>query len=199
MMCYAVVDDYKKDASYAMRFKSIKEAKSSGFIDEFTPILRDRTDLSNAYCEDELIGIHCLLSFPKVVKYKSSQTIYKDDLCKVVWETILTKAKPYRKDVMSITNLDEVRNENDSEVPVESSQTGIKRPTLYKREDRIEIIGDRIPIRPGTTKYKIWSYIQSDITVAEFIASIREAGLPGSAKDVQLAEKAGYIQVHKQG
>jgi len=145
MICYAVVDDYKKDASYAMKFKSVNEANASGFIDKFTPVLREITDVENAYDEDELIGIHCLLSFPKVVKYK----------------------------------------------------TGVKRPRLYGREDRIEIISNKIPIRPGTTKYKIWSYIQRGITVAEFIAAIREAGLPGSAKDLQLAEKAGYIKVYK--
>ena len=162
-------------------------------------MLREISDVESSYDEDELIGIHCLLSFPKVVKYRSSQTIHKDDLSKVVWETILTKAKPYRKDTMSITDLDEVRNENDPEAPEKSSQTGIKRPRLYSREDTMEIVKDRIPIRPGTTKYKIWSYLQSGITVAEFIAAIREAGLPGSAKDVQLAEKAGYIQVNKQG
>jgi hypothetical protein len=33
--------------------------------------------------------------------------------------------------------------------------------------------------------------------VAEFIAAIREAGLSGSAKDLQLAEKSGYIKVTK--
>jgi hypothetical protein len=194
MICYAVVDDYKKDASYAMKFKSVGEAKSSGFIDKFTPVLCEAGDVKSAYDEDELIGIHCLLSFPKVVKYKSSQTIYKDDLARVVWETILTKAKPYRKGAMStITDLNEVREE----VTVKLSKTGIKRPRLYGREDRIEIISNKIPIRPGTTKYKIWSYIQKGITVAEFIAAIREAGLPGSAKDIQLAEKAGYIKVYK--
>jgi len=194
MICYAVVDDYKKDASYAMKFKSVGEAKGSGFIDEFTPVLREISDVESSYDEDELIGIHCLLSFPKVVKYKPSQTIYKDDLARVVWETILTKAKPYRKGAMStITDLNEVREE----VTVKLSKTGIKRPRLYGREDRIEIISNKIPIRPGTTKYKIWSYIQKGITVAEFIAAIREAGLPGSAKDIQLAEKAGYIKVYK--
>ena len=135
-----------------------------------------------------------MLSFPKVVKYRSSQTVYKKDLAKVVWETILTKAKPYRKGAMStITDLNEVREE----VTVKLSKTGIKRPRLYGREDRIEIISNKIPIRPGTTKYKIWSYIQKGITVAEFIAAIREAGLPGSAKDLQLAEKAGYIKVYR--
>ena len=194
MICYAVVDDYKKDASYAMKFKSVGEAKGSGFIDKFTPVLREISDVESSYDEDELIGIHCLLSFPKVVKYKSSRTVYKKDLAKVVWETILTKAKPYRKGAMStITDLNEVREE----VTVKLSKTGIKRPRLYGREDRIEIISNKIPIRPGTTKYKIWSYIQNDITVAEFIAALREAGLPGSAKDVQLAEKSGYIKVHK--
>ena len=194
MICYAVVDDYKKDASYAMKFKSVGEAKGSGFIDEFTPVLREISDVESSYDEDELIGIHCLLSFPKVVKYKPSQTIYKDDLARVVWETILTKAKPYRKGAMStITDLNEVREEVTDKLP----KTGIKRPRLYGREDRIEIISNKIPIRPGTTKYKIWSYIQNDITVAEFIAALREAGLPGSAKDVQLAEKSGYIKVHK--
>ena len=194
MICYAVVDDYKKDASYAMKFKSVGEAKGSGFIDEFTPVLREISDVESSYDEDELIGIHCLLSFPKVVKYKPSQTIYKDDLARVVWETILTKAKPYRKGAMStITDLNEVREE----VTTKLSKTGIKRPRLYGREDRIFIIGNKIPIRPGTTKYKIWTYIQNDITVAEFIASLREVGLPGSAKDVQLAEKSGYIKVHK--
>ena len=194
MICYAVVDDYKKDASYAMKFKSVGEAKGSGFIDKFTPVLREISDVESSYDEDELIGIHCLLSFPKVVKYKSSQTVYKKDLAKVVWETILTKAKPYRKGAMStITDLNEVREE----VTVKLSKTGIKRPRLYGREDRIEIISNKIPIRPGTTKYKIWSYIQKGITVAEFIAAIREAGLPGSAKDLQLAEKAGYIKVYK--
>ena len=194
MICYAVVDDYKKDASYAMLFKSVGEAKESGFIDKFTPVLRNVKDMLKYYEEDELIGIHCLLSFPKVVKYKSSQTIYKDDLARVVWETILTKAKPYRKGAMStITDLNEVREE----VTVKLSKTGIKRPRLYGRGDRIEIISSKIPIRPGTTKYKIWSYIQRGITVAEFIAAIREAGLPGSAKDLQLAEKAGYIKVYK--
>ena len=194
MICYAVVDDYKKDASYAMKFKSVGEAKASGFIDKFTPVLCEASDVKSAYDEDELIGIHCLLSFPKVVKYKPSQTIYKDDLARVVWETILTKAKPYRKGAMStITDLNEVREE----VTVKLSKTGIKRPRLYGREDRIEIISNKIPIRPGTTKYKIWSYIQKGITVAEFIAAIREAGLPGSAKDLQLAEKAGYIKVYR--
>jgi len=188
MICYAVVDDYKKDASYAMKFKSVNEANASGFIDKFTPVLREITDVENAYDEDELIGIHCLLSFPKVVKYKSSQTVYKKDLAKVVWETILTKAKPYRKGAMSITDLDEVREQ----VTVKPEF-----PKIYGREDRIEIISNKIPIRPGTTKYKIWSYIQRGITVAEFIAAIREAGLPGSAKDLQLAEKAGYIKVYK--
>ena len=194
MICYAVVDDYKKDASYAMKFKSVGEAKGSGFIDEFTPVLREISDVESSYDEDELIGIHCLLSFPKVVKYKPSQTIYKDDLARVVWEIITTKAKPYRKGAMStITDLNEVREE----VTVKLSKTGIKRPRLYGREDRIEIISNKIPIRPGTKKYKIWSYIQNDITVAEFIAAIREAGLSGSAKDLQLAEKSGYIKVLK--
>ena len=194
MICYAVVDDYKKDASYAMQFKSVGEAKASGFIDNFTPVLRKWFDLTDAYDEDELIGIHCLLSFPKVVKYKPSQTIYKDDLARVIWEIITTKAKPYRKGAMStITDLNEVREE----VTVKLSKTGIKRPRLYGREDRIEIISNKIPIRPGTKKYKIWSYIQNDITVAEFIAAIREAGLSGSAKDLQLAEKSGYIKVTK--
>ena len=93
----------------------------------------------------------------------------------------------------TITDLNEVREE----VTTKLSKTGIKRPRLYGREDRIEIISNKIPIRPGTTKYKIWTYIQNDITVAEFIASLREVGLPGSAKDVQLAEKAGYIEVIK--
>ena len=194
MICYAVVDDYKKDASYAMRFKSVGEAKASGFIDNFTPVLRKWFDLADAYNEDELVGIHCLLSFPKVVKYKPSQTIYKDDLARVVWEIITTKAKPYRKSAMStITDLNEVREE----ATVKSSKTGIKRPRLYGREDQIQIISDKIPIRPGTKKYKIWSYIQNNITVAEFIAAIREAGLSGSAKDLQLAEKSGYIKVTK--
>tara|TARA_R110002033_G_scaffold15381_7_gene43665 strand:- start:3118 stop:3720 length:603 start_codon:yes stop_codon:yes gene_type:complete len=198
MICYAVVDDYEKDASYAMHFKSVGEAKSSGFIDKFTPILREWVDLIEAYDEDELIGIHCLLSFPKVVKYRSSQTIHKDELAKVVWKTILTTAKPYRKGAMSITEQEEeVQEQDGSESSDKPSQTGIKRPRLYGREDLIEIISNRIPIRPGTKKYKIWSYIQNDITVAEFIASIREAGLPGSAKDIQLAEKAGYIKVTK--
>ena len=147
MICYAVVDDYKKDASYAMQFKSVGEAKTSGFIDNFTPVLRKWFDLTDAYDEDELIGIHCLLSFPKVVKYKPSQTIYKDDLARVVWEIITTKAKPYRKSAMStITDLNEVREE----VTVKSSKTGIKRPRLYGREDQIQIISDKIPIRPGT-------------------------------------------------
>ena len=193
MICYAVVDDYKKDASYAMQFKSVGEAKASGFIDNFTPVLRKWFDLTDAYDEDELIGIHCLLSFPKVVKYKPSQTIYKDDLARVVWEIITTKAKPYRKVAMSITDLDEVREK----VTVKLSKTGVKRPRLYGREDQIEIISNKIPIRPGTKKYKIWSYIQNGITVAEFIAAIREAGLSGSAKDLQLAEKSGYIKVLK--
>ena len=173
MICYAVVDDYKKDASYAMRFKSVGEAKASGFIDNFTPVLRKWFDLTDAYDEDELIGIHCLLSFPKVVKYKPSQTIYKDDLARVVWEIITTKAKPYRKSAMStITDLNEVREE----VTVKLSKTGVKRPRLYGREDRIEIISNKIPIRPGTKKYKIWSYIQNDITVAEFIAPFGKQG-----------------------
>ena len=194
MICYAVVDDYKEDASYAMQFKSVGEAKASGFIDNFTPVLRKWFDLTDAYNEDELVGIHCLLSFPKVVKYKPSQTIYKDDLARVVWEIITTKAKPYRKSAMStITDLNEVREE----VTVKSSKTGVKRPRLYGREDQIQIISDKIPIRPGTKKYKIWSYIQNNITVAEFIAAIREAGLSGSAKDLQLAEKSGYIKVTK--
>jgi hypothetical protein len=193
MICYAVVDDYKKDASYAMQFKSVGEAKTSGFIDNFTPVLRKWFDLTDAYDEDELIGIHCLLSFPKVVKYKPSQTIYKDDLARVIWEIITTKAKPYRKVAMSITDLDEVREK----VTVKLSKTGVKRPRLYGREDQIEIISNKIPIRPGTKKYKIWSYIQNGITVAEFIAAIREAGLSGSAKDLQLAEKSGYIKVTK--
>jgi len=194
MICYAVVDDYKEDASYAMQFKSVGEAKASGFIDNFTPVLRKWFDLADAYNEDELVGIHCLLSFPKVVKYKPSQTIYKDDLARVVWEIITTKAKPYRKSAMStITDLNEVREE----ATVKSSKTGIKRPRLYGREDQIQIISDKIPIRPGTKKYKIWSYIQNNITVAEFIAAIREAGLSGSAKDLQLAEKSGYIKVTK--
>jgi len=194
MICYAVVDDYKEDASYAMQFKSVGEAKASGFIDNFTPVLRKWFDLADAYNEDELVGIHCLLSFPKVVKYKPSQTIYKDDLARVVWEIITTKAKPYRKSAMStITDLNEVREE----VTVKASKTGIKRPRLYGREDQIQIISDKIPIRPGTKKYKIWSYIQNNITVAEFIAAIREAGLSGSAKDLQLAEKSGYIKVTK--
>ena len=193
MICYAVVDDYKEDASYAMQFKSVGEAKASGFIDNFTPVLRKWFDLTDAYDEDELIGIHCLLSFPKVVKYKPSQTIYKDDLARVIWEIITTKAKPYRKVAMSITDLDEVREK----VTVKLSKTGVKRPRLYGREDQIEIISNKIPIRPGTKKYKIWSYIQNDITVAEFIAAIREAGLSGSAKDLQLAEKSGYIKVTK--
>ena len=194
MICYAVVDDYKEDASYAMQFKSVGEAKASGFIDNFTPVLRKWFDLTDAYNEDELVGIHCLLSFPKVVKYKPSQTIYKDDLARVVWEIITTKAKPYRKSAMStITDLNEVREE----ATVKSSKTGIKRPRLYGREDQIQIISDKIPIRPGTKKYKIWSYIQNNITVAEFIAAIREAGLSGSAKDLQLAEKSGYIKVTK--
>jgi len=193
MICYAVVDDYKEDASYAMQFKSVGEAKASGFIDNFTPVLRKWFDLADAYNEDELVGIHCLLSFPKVVKYKPSQTIYKDDLARVIWEIITTKAKPYRKVAMSITDLDEVREK----VTVKLSKTGVKRPRLYGREDQIEIISNKIPIRPGTKKYKIWSYIQNGITVAEFIAAIREAGLSGSAKDLQLAEKSGYIKVTK--
>ena len=32
MICYAVVDDYKKDASYAMKFKSVGEAKGTGLL-----------------------------------------------------------------------------------------------------------------------------------------------------------------------
>ena len=177
-----------------MQFKSVGEAKASGFIDNFTPVLRKWFDLTDAYNEDELVGIHCLLSFPKVVKYRPSQTIYKDDLARIVWEIITTKAKPYRKGAMStITDLNEVREE----VTVKSSKTGVKRPRLYGREDQIQIISDKIPIRPGTKKYKIWSYIQNNITVAEFIAAIREAGLSGSAKDLQLAEKSGYIKVTK--
>jgi|TARA_Y100000034_G_scaffold136435_1_gene212879 hypothetical protein len=194
MICFAVVDDYHKDASYAMRFKTVGEAKESGFINKFTPVLRDVEDMLKYYEEDELIGIHCLLSLPEVVRYKPSQTIYKKDLAKVVWDIITTKAKPYRKGAMStITDLDEVREE----VTVKLSKTGTKRSRLYGREDLIEIIKNKIPIRPGTKKYKIWSYMQKGITVAEFVAAIRDAGLPGSAKDLQLAEKAGYIKVHK--
>jgi|TARA_R110002020_G_scaffold44418_6_gene128140 hypothetical protein len=197
MICYAVVDDYQKDASYAMKFKSVEEAKGSGFIDKYTPVLRELKDVFSAYDEDELIGIHCLLSFPKVVKYRSSQTVYKKDLAKVVWETIVTKAKPYRKGAMSITDLEEIRKQAGPKAPTKPSQTGVKRPRLYGRDDRIQIISDTIPIRPGTKKYKIWSYIQKGITVAEFIAAVKEANLPGSAKDLQLAEKAGYIIVHR--
>jgi len=192
MICFAVVDDYQKDASYAMRFKTVGEAKESGFIDKFTPVLRDIEDMLKYYEEDELIGIHCLLSLPEVVRYKPSQTIYKKDLAKVVWDIITTKAKPYRKGAMSITDLNEVRKKATKPV-----KTGIKRPRLYSREDQIQIINDKIPIRPGTKKYKIWSYIREGITVTEFIAAIKDAGLPGSAKDLQLAEKAGYIKVNK--
>ena len=189
-MLYALVDDFRLNRSYAMKFKSVAQAKKSNFLDKYTPVLSSVDDLEKEFTYDDLIGIHRLLSLPILVPYRPSHTLIED-----VWDLIVEKARPYteKEKAVGATDSDESSVTDISEA--RKSKKGIKRPRLFKSDDVISVLGDKIPVRPGSKKYKIWSYMRDGITVAEFVASIKEAKLPGSAKDLQLATAKGYVSV----
>lgn len=197
---YAVIDDHDLNKSYAVKFKSLAQAKRSKLINKYSPVLRSKDDLKIQFPYEDLIGIHRLLSLAKLVKYRPPRTSFKpdEDFINEVWGLVVEKARPYKEKEKAVSD-------TSSEVPEEASVTniseartsrkGIKRPRLFKSDDVISVLGDKIPVRPGSTKYRIWTYMRSGTTVAEFVASIKENKLPGSAKDLQLAVAKGYINV----
>ena len=197
-MHYSVIDDYDLNKSYAVQFKSVAQAKKSKFFNRYTPVLRSEKDVEKEFSYEDLIGIHRLLSLPVLVRYRRSHMPGNQNLVDNVWGIIVQKARPY-------TEKEKAVSDTSSEVPEDSSVTnisearssrkGIKRPRLFKSEDVVSVLGETIPVRPGSKKYKIWTYMRDGITVAEFVSSIKEAKLPGSAKDLQLAVAKEYIKV----
>mgnify|MGYP005834706875 CR=1 FL=1 len=57
----------------------------------------------------------------------------------------------------------------------------------------ISIIGDKIPVRPGSRRFKIFELFKDGMNISDFISSARK--IRGGSPDIQIALDKGYIEL----